>query len=59
MTPDDKNESQIKIEIAIAKNSFQLINRLFTPRKISMELRHQSLVSYVFSIVFIDAKHRR
>ena len=51
ITPDGKNESEIKIKIAIAKNRFQKMYRILTSKKISMNLRHRLLVCYVFSII--------
>ena len=51
ITPDGRNDSEIKIKIAIAKNRFQQMYKVLTSRKISMALRHRLLVCYVFSVV--------
>ena len=52
ITPDGRNENEIKIKIAIAKNRFQQMYQVLTSRKISMKLRHRLLVCYVFSVIY-------
>ena len=51
ITPDGKNDLEIKIKIAIAKNRFQQMYHLLTSKKLSMKLRHRLLVCYVFSVI--------
>ena len=51
ITPDGKNETEIKIKIATAKNRFQKMYRILASKKISMNLRHRLLVCYVFSVI--------
>ena len=51
ITPDGKNEKEIKTKIAIAKNRFNQMYKVLTSRQISMELRHRLLVCYVFSVI--------
>ena len=51
ITPDGKNENEIKAKMAIAKNRFQQMYKVLTSRKISMKLRHRLLVCYVFSVI--------
>ena len=51
ITPDGRNENEIKIKIAIAKNRFQQMYQVLTSRKISIKLRHRLLVCYVFSVI--------
>ena len=51
ITPDGKNEQEISIKIATAKNRFQQLYKVLTSKKISMKLRHRLLVCYVFSVI--------
>ena len=51
ITPDGKNEKEIKTKSAIAKNRFNQMYKVLTSRQISMELRHRLLVCYVFSVI--------
>ena len=51
ITPDGKNESEIKIKIATAKNPFQKMHRILTSKKMAMNSKHRLLVCYVYSII--------
>ena len=56
ITPDGRNENEIKIKIAIAKNRFQQMYQVLTSKRISMKLRHRLLVCYVFRSSYTAAK---
>ena len=51
ITPDGKNEQEINIKIATAKNRFQQLYKVLTSKKISIKLRHRILVCYIFSVI--------
>ena len=51
ITPDGKNELEIKTKLAIAKSRFTQMYKVLTTRQISLELRHRLLVCYVFSVI--------
>ena len=52
ITPDARNEQEIKIRIAIAKSRFQQMHKLLTAQKTSFSLRYRLLECYVFSVLF-------
>ena len=52
ITPDARNEQEIKIRIAIAKSRFQQMHKLLTAQKTSFSLRYRLLECYIFSVLF-------
>ena len=51
ITPGGKNELEISIKIASAKNRFQQLYKVLTSKKIALKLRHRLLVCYIFSVI--------
>ena len=52
ITPDARNEQEIKIRIAIAKSRFQQMHKILTAQKTTFSLRYRLLECYVFSVLF-------
>ena len=52
ITPDARNEHEIKIRIAIAKSRFQQMHKILTAQKTTFSLRYRLLECYVFSVLF-------